>query len=65
MGWGGGVKADNERERGRDLSQAFSPPISPRTRPRPNALPHNTHTMLQGGRNTTTFGKKNHNNVYI
>lgn len=40
--WGG--KADNEREKGRDLSQAFSPPISPRARPRPNTLPHNTHT---------------------
>lgn len=56
----GGGEADNEREKGRDLSQAFSPPISPRTRPRPNTLPHNTHTRLLGGRNTTTFG--NHNN---
>lgn len=37
-----GGKADSEKERKRDLSQAFSPPISPR--PRPNALPHNTLT---------------------
>lgn len=59
---GGGDNADNERERGRDLSQAFSPPISPRTRALPNTPPHNTHSLLLWSWNAPT--SSSHNSVW-